>query len=305
MRTSSIYVNKTIEKLNKNRGIPKVNLPAIARRDERFMGCWEADPDCIFVSSDFTSLEPSITAHFSQDEYYMYATYGGIGKRPFIDDRGVLMIDDIYLMTASVLPGMSSQIISYFAKPENLDKWLQDPEIIKNDPLIKPLRKKAKPACLGFNYGMGPKRFVSQSYEAGTTVNLDDARAMYKEYWKLFKDIRVLTQKLEIHIKKHGFIDNPFGYRLSTEPHKGYNAYIQSSASGVLDILNLYFFDACPWAKLIAIIHDEILYQIPINKIEETLKIQNECVDKLNKALGFSIPMRLGFTTGKTFAEIK
>ena len=35
--TPSSAVNKALEKLNKNRQSPRVNLPAIARRDEPFM----------------------------------------------------------------------------------------------------------------------------------------------------------------------------------------------------------------------------------------------------------------------------
>ena len=84
MITPSPTVNKLYERLQKNRDVPKVNLPALARRDIPFMESWEADPDHVIISSDFTSLEPSITAHFSKDYNYSYATYYGIGKEPYI-----------------------------------------------------------------------------------------------------------------------------------------------------------------------------------------------------------------------------
>jgi DNA polymerase I-like protein with 3'-5' exonuclease and polymerase domains len=303
--TGSAAVDKALLALEKNKGVPRVNLPALARRDERFMECWEADKDHVFISSDFSSLEPSITAHFSQDKYYKYATFDGIGKRPWIDRRNVLMIDDIYLMTASVMPGISEHVLVYFGDPKNCDNWEKDPEICKEDPKLKPYRKQAKPACLGFNYGMGPKRFVNQCYDAGMDISHDQATGMYKAYWELYSGIKLLTKKLEAYLAKNKFIENPFGYRLTTDPYKGYNAFIQSSASGVVDILSRRFFDKCPYATFIAYIHDEIIYQVPSDKEDEAKRIQDECVIELNKDLNFTIPMRLGFQVGRTFKELK
>ncbi|GAH14814.1 unnamed protein product, partial [marine sediment metagenome] len=51
------------------------------------------------VASDFTSLEPCLTAHFTNDPFVKYAVSEGIGKVPYIHESGVLMIDDVYLMT--------------------------------------------------------------------------------------------------------------------------------------------------------------------------------------------------------------
>ena len=70
--------------LEKKRQVPRVNLPALARRDTPFMATWVADPGHSFVSCDFSSLEPSISAHFSQDYFYKYSTYDGVGKRNWI-----------------------------------------------------------------------------------------------------------------------------------------------------------------------------------------------------------------------------
>lgn len=299
--------SKTIEqvraRLQKSKAVPRVNLPALARRDETFMRCWQADPGKVFVSSDFVSLEPSITASFADDYNYQYATFLGVGQRPYVTHEGTLMIDDVYLMTASVMPGICEAVREYFSKSENADTWLVDPEIAKE--ALKKERKQAKPACLGFNYGMGPKRFVTQSYDAGSHVSYDQAKAMYNAYWNLFSGVRELVRKLEAVTKRDGFLINPFGYRLTTEPHKGYNAFIQSTASGVLDVFNLKFFAACPDVEFIALIHDEVIYQVEESRLDEVRRIQEECVVSLNKDLGFEVPMRLGFTVARNFSEIK
>lgn len=303
--TASPTVNKVLEKLNKKRSIARVNLPALARRDIPFMRCWEADPGHVFISSDFTSLEPSITAHFSQDRYYKYATFDGIGKVPFIDENGVLCIDDVYLMTASQLPGLREPVLEFFNDPKNCLKWVEDSDACKAHKLLKKPRKNAKPACLGFNYGMGPKKFVSQCYDAGIPMTLSNAKEMYKAYWNLYKGIKSLTKSLEMAFEKYGYFENPFGYRLTTDPHKAYNAFIQSSASGVVDVITLKFFEQLPEARFVTLVHDEYIYQIPKDKIEKARQIKEGCVESLNKDLGWSIPMRLDFTVAETFADIK
>lgn len=302
----SKYLEKTRNRLEKKHDIPRINLVALARRDQTFMSCFQADLGYIFVSMDVISLEPTITAHFSQDPYYKYATVTGVGTRPYIErDTNTLMIDDIYLMTASRIPSSAVTVLSYFSNPDNCEQWLKDSEVCKNHPDIKKARKFAKPACLGFSYGMGPKKFVNTCYDAGISITYDDAKAMYVAYWGLFKGVKLLADKLGNLAKKSGTIINPFGYRLTTEPHKAFNAFIQSSASGVLDVFNLKFFSACPWAKFVALIHDEALFTIPENKIEETRIIADTCVESLNKDLGWSTHMRFGFVIGKTFADIK
>lgn len=298
-------VQAALHKLAAKRQPPRVNLPALARRDTPFMTCWQADPGKMFVSSDFVSLEPSVTASFAEDDNYRYATYDGIGKLPHVTYEGVLMIDDVYLMTASVMPEIGEQVRRFFSDPANCEWWLKDPEAVKEHKDIKGPRKKAKPACLGFNYGMGPKRFVTQSYDAGSTVSQAQAKAMYKAYWNLFAGVRDLTKKLEAYMEQNSFIMNPFGYRLTTDPHKGYNAFIQSTASGVLDVFNLKFFTAFADAEFVALIHDEVIYQIAEDKLDQAKQVQEECVVSLNQELGFKVPMRLGFTAAKNFAEIK
>lgn len=307
-RTHSVAILTAWEKLCKARRPPKVNLPALARRDAPFMNCWLAEEGWSFISSDFTSLEPSITASFCQDENYRHATFTGVGKEPYVHPgTGVLMIDDIYLMTGSVFPKIGDTILSYFLKAENRRQWVSDSEVCKK--ILKKERNLAKPACLGFSYGMGPKKFRNSAYDAGLDISPEDAAAMYKGYWEVFAGVRQLVKSLEVAMEKQGALTNPFGYRLTTEPHKAFNAMIQSSASGVMDILCLKFFqkltDSKVAYKFVAVIHDEIIYQVEDCHLELTRQLQDEALTEINQMLGWDIPMRLGFVVAKTFGEIK
>jgi hypothetical protein len=307
------------EKLTKKGGRPKVNLPALARNHSGFMKCWLPDPGMVFVSQDVVSLEPSITAELSGDPMYRYATLDGIGQKPYYKN-GVLMISDIYLMAASVFPPTREAMRRMFDEtmPTGLsfaDQWLVDDEVCKNY-TKKQARNFAKTACLGIGYGMGWRKFQKTAEEAGVHLNeqkskvgmhlsVQDAKATIKQYWDLFSGLKALRDHLSWEAKKNGFIVNPFGYCLTPEPHKAFNAYIQSSASGVLDVYCLKLFNTVSDIKFCALVHDEVIYQAPIDRLDQIKTASLACEQSLNSDLGWSVPIRIGWKVARTFAEIK
>jgi len=279
-----------------------LNLPAMARRDEQFTRTWLADPGFTFVSQDVVSLEPSVTAHFTQDKRYRWATVDGIGKEPYYDGD-VLMIDDVYLMTASVLPPTMHKIREAW-DAGIFKNWLTDSEMVKKT--LKTPRSFAKICALGLGYGMGAKKLQKTCEEAGVILSFPEAKAVKNRYWDLFSGLRQFAETLAFRAEKDGFIINPFWYRITPEPHKAFNAFIQSSASGVLDLYCLELFDdKYPWIEFRALIHDEQICQIPTDKKQEFLEISEIAVNNLNTSLGWSVPIRLGTVFCETFEGFK
>lgn len=286
-----------------------LNLPAMARKATEFMDCIEADENRLFVSQDVVALEPSITAEMSQDPMYLYATLTGIGKRPYYHGD-VLMIDDIYLMSASQFPPTRQKMHDIFynhTMPTGLsfaDQWMADNEVCK-DYCKKAVRNFSKVACLGIGYGMGWKKFRTTAEESGTLLTPKEAKGTIEAYWNLFKGLKALRDTMSWTIERKGSVINPFGYRCTPDSHKAMNAFIQSSASGVLDVYSLKLFEFCPYAKFIALIHDEVIYSIPAH-MQEKLKLDSEIVaESLNSDLGWSVPIRFGTKIAKTFGGIK
>lgn len=310
----SDVIAEYMAKLAKKNGRGKCNLPALARKDKDFMSCFLPDPDHVFVSQDIVSLEPSITAEMSGDPMYRYATLDGIGKAPFYNKAGVLMIDDIYLMSASVFPATADKlrdIVDNHTMPTGrtfCEQWIQDgidgTEVCK-DYSKKTVRNFAKIACLGIGYGMGWKKFQKTCEENGTIIDTRTAKATIKAYWDLFEGLKALRDTLSWQAKREGAIVNPFGYRITPEPHKAMNAYIQSSASGVLDVFNLYLFDNRPYIKFVAIIHDELIVQVHKNDLERFKADSKTAEQQLNGSLGWSVPIRFGFREANNFWDIK
>jgi DNA polymerase I-like protein with 3'-5' exonuclease and polymerase domains len=306
-----------------------LNLPAMARKAGKFMSCIVADPGHVFVSQDVVALEPSITAEMSQDPMYLYATLTGIGQRPRYEGN-VLMIDDIYLMSASQFPPTRDKLKDMVdnhrmikvdnPKSKGVDDkfmlvrddsgqgfaewWLENNELVK-DYTKKTVRNFAKVACLGIGYGMGARKFRTTAEENGSIITYQEAKGTIEAYWELFKGLKALRDSLSWEIKKHGFVTNPFGYRCTPEAHKAMNSFIQSSASGVLDVYCLKLFSVCPYAKFVALIHDEVIFSIP-EDLQERLKSDSENVVKsLNDDLGWSVPIRFGTKVATTFGGMK
>lgn len=286
-----------------------LNLPAMARKEDAFQNCIQADDGKVFFSQDVVSLEPSITAEMSQDPMYMYATVTGIGQRPHYKGN-ILMIDDIYLMSASMFPTTRDAIYDIFhnhTMPTGLsfaDQWMIDSEVCK-DYTKKAVRNFAKVACLGIGYGMGWRKFQTTSEENGKVISVQESKGVIKSYWDGYEGLKALRDWASWEVKKKGSIVNPFGYRCTPDPHKAFNAYIQSSASGVLDVYCLKLFSICSWAEFVALIHDEVIFMIPEDKQDELKKISEEVVRSLNEDLGWTVPIRFGTKISKTFKGFK
>jgi hypothetical protein len=128
----------------------RLNAQGLARRDKGLMDKIVSEPGRTLVSIDLSAGEPSVTANFSNDTNYRWATLDGVGKAPKYVNN-VLMIDDIYLMTASASPMFSDTIREAFDRDWDgktfVEQWLADSEAIKG--ALKKTRQISKILCLG------------------------------------------------------------------------------------------------------------------------------------------------------------
>lgn len=287
----------------------RLNAQAMARKDPLLMGCIVPDARKIFISADLMAGEPTVTTQFTKDPYYYLATFGMVGKRPYVDEHGVLVIDDIYLMGMSVSPMGKPVILDalYNRKYEGLafpDAWMKDPDLVKKT--IKSERALHKIMMLGLERGMGPKKMIQHAQKDGHDLELKEARKFFQAYWKLFKEVKRFSNKLEADFGIHGHIINPFGYRLiPPAAYKSLAWYIQSCVSGIINVLSVKFFKSCPEAQFVTVIHDEIIFQIPEDKEDLIKQHFLKCVESLNQDLGWEIKVRCGWKSGRSLYEAK
>ena len=270
------------------------------------MGCILPDPDKIVVSADLSAGEPTCTSHFSKDKNYHAATFGMVGEEPYYEN-GILYIDDIYLMVMSVSPIGRQRMLEVFNSTFNgltfQQQWKKDPEYIQKR-VLKEERPLHKILTLGLGYAMGPRKLVRSAFEKGYVLKEKVAKDFFRAYWDLFIDVKRLGDALENKFKKQGYLINPFGYRLIPEPsYKCLNYFIQSSVSGIMHVLCAKFFALCPFAEFLTVIHDEVLFEVPKDRLEDARRLFNQAVDSLNDDLKWSVKIRCGFKPGKDWYE--
>ncbi len=285
----------------------RLNVQGLARRDPGLMRCILPEEDHRTVSIDLGAGEPTVTAHFSQDPFYRYACFDGVGKPPLYCN-GVLKIDDIYLMTMSVSPiGRKLMWDTYHNHKFNgknfVEQWLEDPEVIKT--YFKKMRQLHKMLALALGYGMGPRKMIKQCYDNGFAMDEATAKAFYRAYWELFAGVRRLADKLARMVEMQGFIVNPFGYRMTPPPHKAFNYFIQSSVSGIMHVFCYKLMTVAPYAHFSTVIHDELVADVPVTRLDDFRAAKELATVSLNEDLKWSVNIRTGFAVGDNWYEAK
>jgi DNA polymerase I-like protein with 3'-5' exonuclease and polymerase domains len=283
----------------------KLNAQGLSRKNSSQQRCFLADEGKVLIAVDLISAEPAVTAHYSRDPNYLDATLHMIGKRPYFAADGLLKIDDIYLMVASRFPSWAKEVRdafeNYYDGVQGFDVWLTNPEKITKG-VLKKIRNKSKPLCLGISYGLGPKKMVLVAQANEFDLTIKEARAFRKLYWDTFSYVKMLGDKLAIQYNSLGHIQNDFGYCLyPSADYKVLNSLIQSSVSGVVDVLSDIVFNKDERFQYVVCVHDEIIFQIPEEDEAELKEVFYKCVDELNDLLKWSVQIRLGWETSKTF----
>lgn len=280
----------------------RVNPQGLSRRCKPLMSAIVSDPGYSFVSVDLVSGEPTITTHFSNDKYYRAASFDMVDKTPYWDGD-VLMIDDIYLMTASVSPLGKDKVRQWWAEGM-ADKWMTDADGFKSS--VKAERQLHKVLCLGLSYGMGPKKLIMTANQNGHELSVTAARQFFKAYWELFSGVKRLGDKLAERHRRDGYLVTEFGYRLVPEAdYKCLNAFIQSSVSGLISVILTSFYSLAPYCKHSMIIHDEIVFQCPTDKLDDAKAAMTEAVRYVNELLSWSVNVRTGWAVGSNLYEAK
>lgn len=285
-------------------GNVRLNCQGMARKSKSLMTGIICTDGTSYISSDAGSAEPTVITHYSKDPMYYQAAFGMGGKAPYYNDSNILMIDDIYLMGASISPMGRDKTKEAFhttwGGKSFQEQWLTDSDVIK-DALKADVRHLHKIAILGLGYGMGAPKMQKTAYENGFIISRKDAQEFYEAYWTLFKEVAKLRDLMAYKVKKFGYIVNDFGLRLTpNKPNKGFNYLIQSSVSGIMHIFTNLFYSRCE-AEFVTIIHDELITRVKDEDLERTKAIFDNCVIDLNKMLGWDVPMRMGWKPGKDF----
>ncbi len=273
-----------------------LNPQGMSRSEEQLMSCMIADHGRVFVSVDLSAGEPTVVSHYSGDKLFTAANSGMIGKRPYYDGD-LLMISDQYIMTLSVSK-QGRALVKQWWDEGLADDWVRDDEAVKKR--HKKHRTPAKTNSLACLYEMGAAEMSRNAARNQFDLSIAEAKVFKDLFWKeLFPGVKRERDRTIAKYERDGFIVNEFGFRGAPEQaYKAFNWRIQSSVSGIIKLLVVKFFHAAPWAKYIKVVHDELIFDTPVERLEETKLAWDVAVASLNEDLGWSVKIRTGWAPG-------
>lgn len=259
------------------------------------------------VHADFASVEPCVTAHYSQDPSLL---------KVFKEGKG-----DVYLDLALTL-----------FPADNSIKELYDP----NQPIASEVKEKlsrqrqiAKIIQLAVQY-TGTKYTVSLSLtEAGFPTSLSEADALVKAYWVHFRRVAVMNEALFLKFARQGYLRNVVGRIIqvpTTVPilkrdgtiwHKELprykdlpNRFIQSSAHDLLSFWVLRIARAVKERGLkakpvIVDLHDSTSWQAPQDEVQALEDIFIDTLNQLNTDVRMTVPVKMELKRYTTLAGLK
>jgi len=280
-----------------------LNIQGLARKEKGLMGSLVPREDNRFVSIDLAAGEPTVVAHYSQDRLYRLAAFDMVGKKPYLDGE-LLVIDDPYLMFASISPIGKDEVRQAIA--DGLcDRWLTESETFKLQ--LKKTRAFHKTVFLAKMYGQGARGTVNFAADQGEHLDYQVSKILHHQFWfELFPNVRMLSERLEVQFKRQGYLFNEFGYRMVPERENlALNYTIQSSVSGIIKLFDEFVLEEAPWATWVTVIHDEQIWEVPAERLEEFRLCVQRATQRLNKFLGWTVEIRTGFAPGNSLFEAK
>lgn len=249
------------------------------------------DPGYIGVHADLSAIEPTITAHYSEDPALL---------KVFRDGQG-----DIYLDLALELFPNDKEL------QDGYNPWIPLSESIKRR--FSKQRKIAKVIQLAVAY-TGTGHTVSKNLtKDGIPTTVDEANRLVSAYWRKFRKVEEFNNRLRELNRKQGYLRNVIG-RIIRVPDPGYkdlsNRFIQSSAHDVLIlwVLEIYRISGLDGIELKPILldcHDSTSNQCKRGTEDRVIEIYRRALDNVNRTLGLSVTVKAEIKTFETLAGLK
>ena len=226
------------------------------------------------LCADYSQIEPRILAHLSQDPRLLAVFAKG---------------EDIHMATAMEIFSLPSSQIT------------------------KDMRRAAKTVVFGIVYGISP---------FGLSQNIGVPQAEAKKYidtfFERFPAVRALMDRNIAEGKEKGYTTTILGRRRpipelqSSDPvQRGFgermavNSPIQGSAADLIKVamINVHktLREEMPHTKMILQVHDELIFEVPENELEEAKRLVKQEMEGVGKQLGLSVPLKVDLGVGKNW----
>ncbi len=223
------------------------------------------------VSIDYSQIELRLLAHFSKDAALMEAFNNNI---------------DIHMATA----------VKLFGEDEAKEK-----------------RNFAKSVNFGLLYGMGPKKL---SDELG--ISSGEAKEIISNYFASFPTVKHFLEGIQERVKIDGYVEtilkrrrifdyeNANGMQKAAFMRESVNTVFQGSAADLIKLsmnqIDSMIRDEELDAFMLLQIHDELIFEIKEEKVEE---ISKRFVHTMENVLELDVPLECSVSVGNSWGELK
>ncbi|MBR4532309.1 hypothetical protein IKO70_07870 [bacterium] len=251
------------------------NIPTRTEDGQKIRGLFVAEKGFKLLSLDYSQIELRILAALSQEPEFIEAFRHG---------------EDIHTRTAAAIFG---------TMPEFVDKEM---------------RRNAKAVNFGIIYGM-------QAYKLSvdTGVDIAFAKKYIDNYFACYPKIKQFIDGTIREARENGYVETYFGRRryipelaesnkniAKSGERMAVNTVIQGTAADIIKQGTVLVYkmlqQECPEARILLQIHDELIIEIPENR----LGIAEKCAEKMREAgKVFDVPLDVNYETGETWADLK
>jgi DNA polymerase I-like protein with 3'-5' exonuclease and polymerase domains len=259
--------------------------------DEReLMSCLRCDEGWEGVHADFVSVEPAVTAHYSQDPHLLKVFREGFG--------------DVYLdLALTLFPG--DEELKIYNPNEPVSGYVKE--------RLNKKRKVAKIIQLAVQY-TGTKYTISKNLtQAGYPTTLAEADALVNAYWVHFHKVKLMNEALTRKHDSQGYLRNVVG-RVIRAPYKKFkdtpNRFIQSSAH---DLLSFWVLIIARMVKergivaksMIVDCHDSTSWQAPKEHVAALEQVFKDALTELNELVRMTVPIKIEMKRFSSLAGLK
>ncbi len=253
------------------------NIPIRTYEGKQIRSAFVADDDHVFLSADYSQIELRVLAHVAEIEQL---------RNTFLEDL------DIHKMTAA----------SIFN--------------IEIEDVTEEMRYQAKSINFGIIYGISAFGLAKQ-----LKIPRHDAKKFIDDYLLRFPGIKQYMDRTIDMVKTNEYISTMFGRRCyfpdinsrnhairSFNERAAINAPIQGSAADIIKRAMIKIYDAIEShklrSKMILQIHDELVFEVPIDEVEIMKSLVTENMENATKPLmNFSVPLKIDMSISNSWDQ--
>ncbi|MEK6803717.1 MAG: DNA polymerase I [Nitrospirota bacterium] len=247
------------------------NIPVKGDYGLRIREAFIAPPGHQLLCADYSQVEPRILAHLSQDPRLLQVFEQG---------------EDIHMATAMEIFNLPAGEVT------------------------REMRRAAKSVVFGIVYGISPFGLASN-----IGVPQADAKKYIETFFEKFAAVRVLMDRNIDDGKTKGYTTTILGRRRpipelqSGDPSQrgvgermAVNSPIQGSAADLIKVAMIKVHqrlqNELPRCKMILQVHDELIFEVPDQELEQAKQLVKAEMEATGAALGLSVPLKVDLGVG-------